>query len=214
MSKLEEAYRQRFESVLKPLAVAIEDHLREIFQSQSRVDRIAARAKAIDRFLTKAETVVDGKLKYSEPLRQIQDQIGARIVTFYRPDVDSVDAVIQKYFRPIESRDMIPDSEWEFGYFGRHHVLLIPSDVIDESLDRTIMPQFFELQIKTLFQHAWSEANHDLGYKPGATPLTSDAKRRLAFTSAQAWGADLIFDELFREGESLGSNSIVRTESI
>jgi putative GTP pyrophosphokinase len=147
--------------------------------------------------------MLDGKLKYSEPLRQIQDQIGARIVTFYRSDVSAVDLVVQRYFRPIESRDVVPDSEWEFGYFGRHHILLIPLDVIDASIDKAMMPEFFELQIKTLFQHAWSEANHDLGYKPGGSPLSSDAKRRLAFTSAQAWGADLIFDELFRESEGL-----------
>jgi putative GTP pyrophosphokinase len=61
------------------------------------------------------------------------------------------------------------------------------SDVINQSFDKALVPQFFELQVETLFQRAWSE--HDLGYKPGATPLTSEAKRRLAFTSAQAWGA-------------------------
>ena len=61
-----------------------------------------------------------------------------------------------------------------------------------------MVPAFFELQIKTLFQHAWSEADHDLGYKPGANMLTSDEKRMIALTSAQAWGADRIFDQLFR----------------
>ena len=199
MSALEQAYRQRFDAVLNPLASAIEDQLREIFQPEPRIDRITARPKSVERFLAKAHAVVDGKPKYSEPLRQIQDQIGARIITFYRSDVDRVAAIVKKYYRPIESKDVIPESEWEFGYFGRHFVLLVPSEVIGSSIDKILMPQFFELQIKTLFQHAWSEANHDLGYKPGATPLTSDAKRRLAFTSAQAWGADLIFDDLFRE---------------
>jgi putative GTP pyrophosphokinase len=187
MSIIQEAYRQRYYKFLKPLASAIENHLREIFQAEPRIDRISARPKSIDRFVAKASAVVDGRPKYSEPLRQIQDQIGARIITFYRSDVDRVQAVVMKYFKAIELQDMVPESEWEFGYFGRHFILLIPSDVISPSLDRTKMPQFFELQIKTLFQHAWSEANHDLGYKPGLKPLDSDAKRRLAFTSAQAW---------------------------
>jgi GTP pyrophosphokinase len=60
------------------------------------------------------------------------------------------------------------------------------------------------LQIKTLFQHAWSEANHDLGYKPALAPVGVEDERRLAFTSAQAWGADHIFDELYSERASGG----------
>jgi putative GTP pyrophosphokinase len=196
---LEDAYRSRFDLVLAPLSIALEHYLRDIFRGHPRIDRITARPKSVHRFLSKAEVEISGKRKYAEPLRQIQDQIGARIVTFYTSDVDPVDQKVLKYFRPIESRDKIPESEWEFGYFGRHHVLLIPSDIIDASLDGSMTPQFFELQIKTLFQHAWSEAGHDLGYKPGDIPLTSDEKRRLAFTSAQAWGADRVFNELFCE---------------
>src|ERR1039458_2422943 len=203
MSDLEEVYRQRFDATLKPVALALEEQLREIFQSEPRIDRVSVRAKSIDRFLAKAHMLVDGKPKYSEPLRQIQDQIGARIITFYRSDVDRIATSIVKYYRPIKSKNVIPESEWEFGYFGRHFVLLVPSDVIAPSIDKGLMPQFFELQVKTLFQHAWSEANHDLGYKPGATPLDSSAKRRLAFTSAQAWGGDHIFDELFRERQAV-----------
>jgi ppGpp synthetase/RelA/SpoT-type nucleotidyltranferase len=199
MSALGKTYQQRYDAALKPLAEALELSLKGHFNAQPRIDRVNARAKSVDRFLAKAQATVDGQPKYAEPLRQIQDQIGARIITFYRSDVERVSEIVLKYYRPIENRALVPESEWEFGYFGQHFVLLIPSDVIDPSIDRTLMPQFFELQVKTLFQHAWSEANHDLGYKPGDIPLSSDAKRRLAFTSAQAWGADRIFDELLQE---------------
>lgn len=194
---IEQEYRQRFEAALKPLASRLEAHLQSLSEGQPRIDRVSARAKSIDRFVKKAQTVKDGRPKYSEPLVQIQDQIGARIITLYPCDVDRVAGFILKYFHPIEEKELVPETPWSFGYFGRHYVLLMPSDVIDPSVDRNLIPKFFELQIKTLFQHAWSEANHDLGYKPGSSPLSEDAERRLAFASAQAWGADRMFDELF-----------------
>jgi putative GTP pyrophosphokinase len=197
--KLEASYRQRHETVLKPLAAALATFITDCFKGQSRIDRISARAKDVPSFLNKARKVEGRRRKYSEPLHQIQDQVGARIITFYRSDVNRLDKVVGKYFRAIESKDHVPDSEWEFGYFGRHHILVIPSDVIDDDWDKAMVPKFFELQIKTLFQHAWSEAEHDVGYKEGTKPLNLDQKRHLAFTSAQAWGADRIFDELFLE---------------
>jgi ppGpp synthetase/RelA/SpoT-type nucleotidyltranferase len=198
MTSLKATYTLRREEVLVPLAARIEDHLKNLFGSVDRIDRISARAKSIDRFLGKAAKLEDGKPKYEDPLNQIQDQVGARIVTFYASDVERVRLEIEKYFKYIESRRIVPESEKEFGYEGRHYILFIPEDLIDDTVSRDESVELFELQIKTLFQHAWSEAEHDLGYKPSAK-LTSDQNRRLAFTAAQAWGADQIFDEMFRQ---------------
>jgi putative GTP pyrophosphokinase len=198
MISLKETYTLRRAKVLVPLAGRIEDHLKNLLGSFGRIDRISARAKSVDRFLGKAAKLEDGKLKYEDPLNQIQDQVGARIVTFYASDVERIRLEIEKYFKYIESQKIVPESEREFGYEGRHFILFVPEDLIDDTVSREESVELFELQIKTLFQHAWSEAEHDLGYKP-SVKLTSDQNRRLAFTAAQAWGADQIFDEMFRQ---------------
>jgi len=199
---IEAEYKLRYDSVLTRIAINLSEYLSELLKKEPRIDRISARAKEISRFVKKASTQVDGKPKYNHPLVQIQDQVGARIIVFYKADVDRIDAAIRKYFTAVEFRDVVPDSISEFSYFGRHLILSIPSDVLDEGMDKHQIPDFFELQIKTLFQHAWSEADHDLGYKPGETPLTPEQKRLIAFTSAQAWGADHMFDQLFQERAS------------
>jgi putative GTP pyrophosphokinase len=198
MTSLRETYASQRQNVLVPLAERLEVYLKSVFATYPRIDRITVRAKGVDRFIAKAEKKAEGRPKYDDPLNQIQDQLGARIVTFYKSDVDYLGTEIKKYFRYIESRQIVPDSEKEFGYEGRHFILFIPRDVLDEAAEEGESIQFFELQIKTLFQHAWSEAEHDLGYKP-STELSNDQKRRLAFTAAQAWGADQIFDELYRQ---------------
>lgn len=198
MTSLSDDYSVLRRNVLVPLAERLERHIKGICAGLDRVDRITARAKAVDRFLEKAAKIDEnGGPKYLDPLRQIQDQIGARVVVYYLSDVAPASAIIEKYLRPIEAKDIVPDSEKEFGYFGKHFILLMPSDVYDDAVPLGTGPEFFELQIKTLFQHAWSEAEHDLGYKP-STRLTTEQRRRIAFTAAQAWGADLIFDELHR----------------
>lgn len=201
MNELEAEYRTRHDQALTPIAARLATHLHELLAGHPRVDRIATRPKSVERFMGKATKLKDGEPKYAEPLHQIQDQIGARIITFYLDDVERVSAEVLKYLRAIESQDIVPESEWEFGYIGKHHILMLPDDVVDPSIDKAMIPKFFELQIKTLFQHAWSEAEHDVGYKPGSQPLSRDQLRQLAYTSAQAWGADRVFNELFQSLE-------------
>ncbi|NEH58111.1 hypothetical protein GR198_20510 [Rhizobium leguminosarum] len=204
MNQLEIDYRVRHAQALAPIAGKLSTYLHDLMQGEVRIDRISTRPKSVERFMAKAAKLKDGKLKYDDPLYQIQDQIGARIVTFYTDDVARISAVALKYLHAIETQDILPDNEWEFGYFGQHHILMLPADVVDPEIDKDVVPKFFELQIKTLFQHAWSEANHDLGYKPGALPLKPDQLRQLAYTSAQAWGADRVFNELFQAREASG----------
>ena len=198
MDKLEAQYRQRFDTTLGPLAESLEREIRTYLEGVRRIDRVTARAKQVTKFLKKAATLDGDRPKYTEPLRQIQDQVGARVVTFYLSDVAAVAAVLEKYYRPIEARLVIPDSESEFGYFGKHYIFLVPKSHFKGFADLELVPEVFELQIKTLFQHAWSEADHDLGYKPGGKAPNADQRRLLAYASAQAWGADRVFEELFQ----------------
>lgn len=205
------AYQRRFRDVLSPVANNLEQLLKSYCSTCGHVDRIVARAKSPERFLQKASKIAeDGYPKYADPLEQIQDQIGARIVVFYLSDVDTVSATIERYLHRREATVVEPEVDEEFRYFGKHYILELPRDAVPDTLPFDAGPEVFELQIKTLFQHAWSEANHDLGYKP-AMPLTAEQRRLLAYSSAQAWGADRVFDQLFREVNSGGGDALKKT---
>ncbi len=194
-AELEASYESRLQAVLVPLAERLERYLKEILESYRRIDRISVRAKSVSSFVAKASKRIRDSPKYKDPFTEIQDQIGARVVTFYTLDVPPVKQLIESYFGAIEARHVAPGSESEFGYEGMHFVLLIPQELLPTDAPEGSAPEFFELQIKTLFQHAWSEADHDLAYK-SVRDLTADQKRRVAFTAAQAWGADQVFAEL------------------
>jgi putative GTP pyrophosphokinase len=196
---IETEYKRRRELTLLPLSKKLQALLSDLLSSYPRVDSVRSRAKRIDRFLEKAQKVTDdGGPKYTNPLNQIQDQLAARVVVFYLADVEEICVIVKKYFRSIEERTIVPDSPSEFGYEGKHFILFVPDDLVDTSWTRSDYPTFFELQVKTLFQHAWAEADHDLDYK-STSGLSVDQRRQVAFTAAQAWGADRVFEELASE---------------
>jgi putative GTP pyrophosphokinase len=193
-TEIRSEYEARY-SALCEVAKNLEGHLSGYLNSVPRIDRVSARAKSPDRYVEKALKLDDsGERKYNNPKYEIQDQIGARITVFYISDIDRVKNEVQKYFRFIEMKNKTPTSDSEFGYFGLHFIIGMPSDIVPDDYEE-IIPQFCELQIKTLFQHAWSEADHDLGYK-SFRDLTTEERRKIAFTAAQAWGADTVFEEL------------------
>ena len=198
LEALEIRYRTRYSSALVSIAARLESHIRDLFSDQPHIDRISARPKSPEMFIAKASRHEGGAPKYTDPLNQIQDQLGARIVAFYSTDIDPLTRRVKDYFAPIEERRIVPDTPDRFGHEGKHFILFLPDDIPTTDIPRELIPTFFELQIRTLFQHAWGEANHDLSYKP-FSDLSPEQQRKVAFTAAQAWGADLIFAELVKE---------------
>lgn len=181
--------------VLVSTAEKLQTYLQKLIAELPRVDSVNVRAKNPDRYFAKAVKVDEsGKPKYENPRYGIQDQIGARINVLYLSDVECVRLRMVDFMKYIEEAPKSPDDDAAFGYFGYHFIFQTPDDIISDD-HKDAIPEFFELQIKTLFQHAWSETHHDLGYKT-TRKLRSDERRQIAFTAAQAWGADKIFDEL------------------
>lgn len=194
---LRHAFLQRHEEILVPTAAKLENYLKKVlpWPDGINVDQISVRAKAVDSFTKKANKVKDGAPKYTDPINQIQDQIGARIVVFFKQDAEAACELVKQYFATIEEIHYVPDEPTAFDYEGEHFVCLTPDDIYENDEEAEQKPEFFEMQVKTLFQHAWSQANHDLIYK-APVPITNDHRRRVAYTAAQAWGADQMFKEL------------------
>jgi ppGpp synthetase/RelA/SpoT-type nucleotidyltranferase len=115
--------------------------------------------------------------------------IGARIVVYYKTDITKIQETVNKYYRLVEKIMIVPDDISKFGYEGLHNICFIPSAIFSDHKNNPLIPDFFELQIKTLYQHAWAQSNHGLGYKPGIE-LSKEKERMLAFIAAQSWGAD------------------------
>ena len=190
-------YGQRY-SALTTVAKSLEAYLSDQLAHIAHIDRIACRAKTPGSFRDKASKLDTGGCPvYMAPLSQIQDQIGARVVVFYPDDVKGVATELERLFSTAERQTLEPAPS-EFGYFGEHWVFAFPNSIVPELVDLDMVPDFFELQIKTLFQHAWSQAEHDIRYKSRQAPSV-EQQRLFAVAGALAWQADRTFSRLNRE---------------
>lgn len=144
--------------------------------------QVSERAKKPDSLRKKLLKTVDGKPKYPTGLKQIDDIIGIRVITFLRSDIDTVVAALSGKFICLEDTDKTEQTKGSgtIGYGGRHLVLQVPQDDAPEGCGNC-KGQRFEVQIRTVLQHAWAEFEHDVRYK-GSRPVPLRANR--SFTMA------------------------------
>lgn len=190
------AFRERHE-LLRMLADTLDRKTRDALAGIAHVDRISFRAKDPHSFVEKA---LDPEKSYSDPLSEIEDQVGGRVITFFHDDIQRVRSQLSSFFGAVEYAPHEPARDAEFGYESDHYILVINENWKPAGWDAIeSMPTTFELQIRTLFQHAWAEPQHDLGYKNRSRQeLTRDDRRELAWIAASAWGADRSLNRVAR----------------
>ncbi|WP_019588311.1 GTP pyrophosphokinase [Deinococcus apachensis] len=100
--------------------------------------------------------------RYTE-LEDVTDLVGVRVITYFASDVNVVARLMEEHHlvdwdHSIDkSRMHDPD---RFGYLGVHYVLRAEPDLVPE-----LPGARYEVQIRSILQHAWAEIEHDLGYK-------------------------------------------------
>jgi putative GTP pyrophosphokinase len=200
--ELRAAYEERL-PLLQELAANLEHETRRQFDGIPHIDRISFRAKGVESFLDK---VLERRIEppYEQPLIEVEDQVGGRILVFFISDVDPARAQAERVFTPVEAVLRRPETYNVFDYESFHAIYGIPPPMKPASWDnRDDLPRTFELQIRTLFQHAYAEPQHDLAYKPEAPP-SDEIRRELAWVAASGWGAD---QALERMRVQLGDNA-------
>lgn len=200
-----EEIRQQFSLrvvLLESAAAALEREARETLAGLKHIDRISFRTKDTDSFIQKA---FDRGKSYRSPLAEIEDQIGGRVLVFFNEDIRIVLDKLQGCFNEVESSRRQPESSWEFGYESHHLICMIPPVCLPDGWAKfTEMPQTFELQVRTLFMHAWAEPEHDIRYK--GKPISRGVERQLAFAAAAAASGDDCLQRALEEQRKGGRN--------
>jgi ppGpp synthetase/RelA/SpoT-type nucleotidyltranferase len=144
--------------------------------------------------------------KYSNPVAQLTDKLGVRVITYYADGVDQVvDKLIEEFeinhHKSIDKRTALGPKE--FGYRSVHIIAKLKGSRVRSPEYSSLAGEWFEIQVRSLLEHAWAEIEHEVVYKSGVK-YPKDYLRKF---SALA-GTLEILDESFRSLRRLGSELI------
>lgn len=150
--------------------------------------RYYSRIKSLESVFIKAQ-----KGEYENPLREMEDFFAGTIVVPTLAMIEPVKEELTREFEVIEPVIKSPNP-YEFRYRDLHLTLKLKDSPL--RVDKTVLELGFEIQLKTFLQSAWSQAAHDIIYKPGKI----------------SWGAERIAGEL-RALLELGDNVLAQIEA-
>lgn len=156
---------------------------------------VTGRTKTVASFAAKAHRERDGRAVHPEPMRQITDQIGVRVITYVHSDVVAIAQLFADadQLTVLEDRDMGQDTarQGRFGYASRHLLLCVGGTDAEPSYDPM---RCVSVQLRTVLQHAWAEFEHEIRYKGTVPPEHApDLDRRFTLAAGLLELADREF---------------------
>ena len=173
----------------------------EILLKSNGVDYLAVTARVKDAGSVRKKIQRKG---YKDPVVQLTDLTGVRIIVFFESQVARVAGLIADAFNVDLENSSNKDASLlvdQMGYRSSHFVC-------DLGHKRKGLPEYegldglkFEFQVRTVLQHAWAELAHDRNYKFSGK-LPPAAERKLFLYAGMLELADRGFDELSSEIDS------------
>lgn len=168
---------------------------------------IDARAKEVESFGDKAATTSEtdpGQPKYPNPLDDITDLAGVRVITYLLSDVENVNGLVEREFEIVEksTKSGLMGAGDELGYQSVHYLVRF-------SEARCALPEYqrfqgrtTEIQVRTVLQHGWAEIEHDIQYKTSVA-LPESVRRRFASLAGLVEIADREFQAISDENDAI-----------
>lgn len=191
-------YSDRFElysSFTRLLHATIENLMRadEIYYLA-----VTSRTKAINSFVEKM--IRKGYTTTSKAT----DLAGIRVITFIESEAAAAVKLLQRSFvthseKSLDKSEELGDSQ--VGYRSIHLVCELAADRAHLPEYKPFQGLLFEIQVRTVLQHAWAEIDHDRGYKFSGV-LPRELRRRLNLLAGQLELADKEFSRLAGDVDS------------
>ncbi|MCW3988846.1 MAG: hypothetical protein NWE88_02085 [Candidatus Bathyarchaeota archaeon] len=170
---------------------------------------ISGRTKSLGSYIRKAR-----KEKYSDPQSEIFDMSGIRIILYTNSGVKKARKLVEKYFslHPEHTVDKSVELGVDrMGYRSLHCVGKFDKKRAELPEYSSFRDTYFEIQIRTILQHAWAEFEHDRNYKFSGV-LPDIIKRRLSIIAGTLELTDNEFDKISEEIDNYSKEVSEKTE--
>lgn len=135
--------------------------------------------------------------KYKEPLKEITDLAGVRIITHFPATLTQVDHLLSEEFEIVEksNKGLELIEEERFGYQSIHYLVKVKPDRARLAEYARFADTIVEIQVRTILQHAWAEIEHDIQYKSSKT-IPAEIRRRFMALAGMLEVADREFQAI------------------
>ncbi|GAA4256614.1 GTP pyrophosphokinase [Dactylosporangium darangshiense] len=169
---------------LEPLRQKLDALVRDLLEDAGiKVIQVESRAKTLESFGGKLESKGD---KYSDPIHDVTDLVGLRVIAYYVEDVERIGDIVRNEFEVDETNSVMKGREYDpdrFGYRSDQYIVSLQEN-------RSALPEWrrlpkikWEIQVRTVLQHAWAAVEHKLYYK-SVNDAPPEVRRRLFALSA------------------------------
>jgi ppGpp synthetase/RelA/SpoT-type nucleotidyltranferase len=194
------AYDERV-ALLHDLGPILEHLLGELLRVEGiRVHTVTHRIKS----RASLERKLGDKGDKYQSLDDLHDLLGVRVITYFPDEVDRVAELVQAEFEvdhehSVDKRALLdPD---RFGYLSLHYICALDGTRAELKEHARFTGQRFEIQIRSILQHAWAEIEHDRGYQTTAA-IPRILRRRFSRLAGLLELADAEFQALRDEASS------------
>lgn len=215
-----ERVRPQLEAVTADMQARIQDIFRD---TDLKPLFVTARTKTVESFRDKAARVLKPAepggvpaLEFPDPLRDLHDLVGVRVIVGLPHEIRVAANLIKRQRGEFDCRvdrekDIGSIESGTYGYSSRHLVLrTIQSSTVrqyQELLGAAARPTgsyLFEVQIRTILAHAWSEFEHRIRFKASEPRARSPyVDRQFTAAAAMLETVESVFVELDERYETV-----------
>jgi ppGpp synthetase/RelA/SpoT-type nucleotidyltranferase len=138
--------------------------------------------------------------EYPDPLREVTDLAGVRVVHLYKSDQAAIQNIIEFEFEiheNVNKLDALPENQ--FGYSALHYLVSLGERSSGARYD-DLRKLICEVQVRTVLQDAWAIIDHHLSYKH-ETDIPRKLRRRIFASAGLLEVADDNLDAIRAERE-------------